>query len=62
MPLIIIVTIIVFLILIAWTWQSLGQLDKSKKVLFILIGIVIMYICTLIVCTTQKQVGAIIEC
>ena len=40
MPLIIIIIMAIYLVLIAWTWQSLGNIDKIKKVVLILIGIV----------------------
>ncbi len=40
---IVIAAIIVYFILIAWTWKSLGFIEKTKKVAFILIGIILMY-------------------
>ncbi len=49
MVFIVIMAIIIYLILIAWTWQSLGFIEKIKKVFFILIGIVLMYIVTFII-------------
>lgn len=55
MQLIIIMTIVIFFILIAWTWQSLGSASKSKKVIFILIGIAIVYIVTLIIFNISKE-------
>lgn len=40
---------IVYFILIAWTWQSLGFIEKTKKVIFILVGIALMYGITFII-------------
>lgn len=40
---------IVYFILIAWTWQSLGFIEKTKKVVFILLGIALMYGITFII-------------
>lgn len=54
MTLVIITTIIIYVILIAWTWQSLGSVEKTKKVVFILVGIVLMYLITLVVFRTTK--------
>ena len=48
MPLIIIIIMAIYLVLIAWTWQSLGNIDKMKRVVLILIGIILSYIITLI--------------
>lgn len=55
MPLIIIIIMAIYLVLIAWTWQSLGNIDKIKKVVLILIGIVLSYIITLIVFNLSKS-------
>lgn len=49
MAFIIIISIVIYLINIAWTWKSLGDLAKSKKVAFIVIGLVVIYIITTIV-------------
>lgn len=45
---IILATIIIYIILIAWTWQSLGTIQKNKKVVFILIEIILINVITLI--------------
>ena len=34
MPLIIIIIMAIYLVLIAWTWQSLGNIDKIKKLIY----------------------------
>ncbi len=51
---IIITAIIIYFILIAWTWQSLGTIEKSKKIAYILIGIILMFVITLIIFQTTK--------
>lgn len=50
-----IATIIIYFILIAWTWKSLGFIEKTKKVVFILIGIIIMYGITWIIFQIAKN-------
>ncbi len=54
MTFIIIVAIAIYLILMAWTWHSLGFLEKPKKVAFIIIGIILMYLLTLIIFQMAK--------
>lgn len=51
---IIITVISIYFILLSWTWQSLGFIDKSKKVAFIFIGILVMYGITWIVFQIAK--------
>ncbi len=46
--------VILYSILIAWTWQCLGTLEKGKKLLFLLMGISIIYIITLIIFQIAK--------
>lgn len=46
---------IVYFILIAWTWQSLGSIENAKKVVMILMGIILVYGITWIVFQTTKQ-------
>ncbi len=55
MAFIIIIATIVYLILIAWTWQSLGFIEKPKKVIFILMGIILTYGITFIIFQTAKE-------
>ena len=54
MAFIMIVAIAIYLILIAWTWQSLGFIEKSKKVAFIIVGIILIYILTLLIFQMTK--------
>lgn len=49
MAFIIIITIAMYAILIAWTWHSLGFIEKNKKVVLIIGGIILIGIITLIV-------------
>ena len=49
MALIIITGIIIYLILILWTWQNLGDISKAKKIGIIVIGICILYVITLMI-------------
>ena len=48
MPLIIVVTIIVYMILLGWTWSTLGDLDRIRKIIIIFFEVLIMYVITLI--------------
>ena len=48
MPLIIVVTIIVYMILLGWTWSTLGDLDRIRKLIIIFFEVLIMYVITLI--------------
>ncbi len=54
MIIVVIAIIILFLVLLAWTWQSLGNMDNSKKIKFIVGGIIIVYIITFIIYTISK--------
>ena len=54
MTIIIIVTIIMFLVLIGWTWSNLASIDKNKKIGYILSSIAIMMIVTLIIFSISK--------
>lgn len=51
---IIMVTLIIYFVLIAWTWKSLGDIEKPKKIVFCLMGCLIMYILTLIIYQIAK--------
>ncbi len=54
MAFIVIVAIVIYFVLFAWTWQSLANIEKPKKVAIILIGIFVMYLITLIVFQIAK--------
>ena len=48
MTLIIIGAILIFLVSVIWMWHNLGNIEKPRKVAFIIIGLFIMYIFTMI--------------
>ena len=47
MTLIIIGVILIFVISIVWTWHNLGNIEKPRKVAFIIIGLLITYLVTM---------------
>lgn len=48
MAVIFIILLVLFLVLIAWMWNSLGTIEKSTKIKCIIIGLIIIYIFTFI--------------
>ena len=48
MPLVIVTIIITFTILIIWTYHSLGNMEKSKKVIYIIAELIVVFIATYI--------------
>lgn len=55
MLVIIIITTILFFILSEWTWHNLEDMKRIKKILYIIFGILIMYLITLIVFNISKS-------
>lgn len=55
MVLIISIIIAIYVLLIAWVWNNLGRIDKSKKILILLIGILIVYLITLMIFNISKN-------
>lgn len=55
MPLIIIGIAIIYAIVLAWTWHNLGMISVGKKVEFIAIILLIIYIVTLITFIISKN-------
>ena len=49
MTLIICVAVFILIISAIWIWHNLGNVNKNKKILFILFGIIIVYILTLMI-------------
>ena len=49
MTIIIIITIILFVVLISWTIHNLGQIDKIKKLIFIVISLLVVSLITLLI-------------
>ena len=37
------ITIVIYIILIAWTWQSLGSIENNKKLIYLVIGLFMIY-------------------
>lgn len=55
MPLIILMIFILYSVVIGWTWNNLGDIDKKKKILIIAGEIIAIYIITLIVFGVSKN-------
>ena len=55
MTFVIIMIIILYLLVIAWNWTSLEDIEKPKKVLIILAGIVVVFLITQIVFSISKD-------
>ena len=55
MSLIIIMIFILYSVVIGWTWNNLGDIDKIKKILIIVGEIFIIYLITLIVYAISKN-------
>ena len=51
---IIFIVIVLFLVLLKWMWNSLGNIEKSKKNTYIIAGLVITYIITFIIYNISK--------
>ena len=47
-------TIIIYLVLILWTWKSLGNIERPKKIICLAIGLIITYIITYIIFQISK--------
>ena len=48
MTFIFIMTAVIYILAIAWTWHNLGEAGKTKKVIFIIIGTLILYLITML--------------
>lgn len=55
MPVIITLIIAIFLILVSWTWHNLGSIDKTKKVITIVVSLIVMLIITFVVFNISKS-------
>lgn len=55
MSLIVIVILAIYFVLIAWSWHSLGAIQKLNKFVIVIIGILMMYVITLIVFNFSKM-------
>lgn len=54
MPVIISIIIVMFLVLLGWTWSSLEDIEKTKKIEYIIVGFVVVYIITIIIYQISK--------
>ena len=55
MALIIIGIIIIYLLVVIWTWTSLEDIEKKSKILIIFIGIIVVFLVTQIVFSISKN-------
>ena len=55
MAIIILVSIIIFVILITWCWHNLGKIEKGKKIVYIILGLILIYVITSIVFGISKN-------
>lgn len=55
MALIILIILLIYFVLLTWNWKNLGGIEKSKKIMFISIGLLVMYIISLIVFNISKS-------
>ena len=54
MTIIVIISIVIYAILVTWCWHNLGRIEKSKKIIYIIIGFIIIFIITNIVYNISK--------
>ena len=43
-----------FLVLLGWTWSSLEDIEKTKKIEYIIVGFIVVYIITIIIYQISK--------
>lgn len=55
MALIIMGIIIIYLLVVIWTWTSLEDIEKKSKILIIFIGIIVVFLVTQIVFSISKN-------
>ncbi len=55
MPVIIIIMLAIFCVLIIGTWHYLGNIDKTRKIVFIIIGIFASYLITMLLFSISKS-------
>ena len=53
--LIIIIVTVLYAVIIGWTWSSLGDIERKKKILITGIGILLVYLITLLLFKNQIQ-------
>ena len=50
-----VVPIIMFLVLVGWTWSNLGDINKNKKIGYTVISILIMFLITFIIFSISRK-------
>lgn len=60
MIIIILAILIVFMVSSVWIWHCLANVDKKQKILFIIIGLILVFVCTFIVFQISKS-GVVYE-
>ena len=55
MPIIILMTFILYSVVIGWMWNNLGETSKVKKIIIIFIELLIIYLITLITFNISKS-------
>lgn len=55
MPVIIIIILAIICVLIIGTWHYLGNIDKTKKIVFIILGIFVSYLITMLLFSISKS-------
>ena len=53
--LIIIIVTVLYAVIIGWTWSSLGDIERKKKILITGIGILLVYLITLLLFNISKN-------
>ena len=46
--------IVIYIVLILWSWKSLGNIERPKKIIYMVIGLIITYIITYIIFQLSK--------
>ena len=54
MTIILIIIAVLFLVLIGWCWNSLGSIEKQDKIKYIIVGLILTYIMTIIIYSISK--------
>ena len=54
MSIILLIIAIIYIILITYTWHSLGSIEKNKKIIYIIAGLFLMFLITTIVFNISK--------
>ena len=49
------VLVVIFIVVAIWTWNNLEDTEKYKKIIFIIVGLIISYIITLIIFSISKN-------